>query len=232
MIERRPFDELASEDLGWLKARRHFSSAACDDPSSSGCGCMRVWNDEEIAPNAGLALKVHANIEIVTYVREGTVTHTDSLGNEGRVEAGSVQVVSAGTGIRLAEYNLEQASARIFQMWITPVSSGGSPAWGLQPCPAAERSGRFVAIASGLDSDCDALPIRARARVLNAKLRIGESIEHVFREPRLAYLVPSFGTVDVNGVRIHARDGAAIKDIDIVTITAIERADVVMVDVL
>jgi quercetin 2,3-dioxygenase len=232
MIERRPFDELESEDFGWLKARRHFSSAACDDPSRSGCGCMRVWNDEEIAPNAGLALQVHANIEIVTYVREGTVTHTDSLGNEGRIEAGSVQVVSAGTGIRLAEYNLEQASARIFQMWITPASSGGSPAWGLQPCPAAERSGCFVAIASGLDSDCDALPIRARARVLNAKLRIGESIEHVFREPRLAYLVPSFGTVDVNGVRIHARDGAAIKDIDIVTITAIEVADVVMVDVL
>jgi redox-sensitive bicupin YhaK (pirin superfamily) len=232
MIERRPFDELAGEDLGWLKARRHFSSAARDDPSRSGWGCMRVWNDEEIAPNAGLALQVHANIEIVTYVREGTVTHTDSLGNEGRIEAGSVQVVSAGTGIRLAEYNLEQASARIFQMWITPASSGGSPAWALQPCPAAERSGCFVAIASGLDSDCDALPIRARARVLNAKLRIGESIEHVFREPRLAYLVPSFGTVDVNGVRIHARDGAAIKDIDIVTITAIDGADVVMVDVL
>jgi redox-sensitive bicupin YhaK (pirin superfamily) len=232
MIERRPFAELASEDLGWLKARRHFSSAARDDSSRSGWGCMRVWNDEEIAPNAGLALQVHANIEIVTYVREGTVTHTDSLGNEGRIEAGNVQVVSAGTGIRLAEYNLEQASARIFQMWITPASSGGSPAWGLQPCPAAERSGCFVAIASGLESDCDALPIRARARVLNAKLRIGESIEYVFREPRLAYLVPSFGTVDVNGVRIHARDGAAIKDIDIITITAIERADLVMVDVL
>jgi redox-sensitive bicupin YhaK (pirin superfamily) len=232
MIERRPFDELESEDFGWLKGRRHFSSAACDDPSPCGWGCMRVWNDEEIAPNAGLALQVHANIEIVTYVREGTVTHTDSLGNEGRIEAGSVQVVSAGTGIRLAEYNLEQASARIFQMWITPASSGGSPAWGLQPCPAAERSGCFVAIASGLDSDCDALPIRARARVLNAKLRIGESVEYAFREPRLAYLVPSFGTVDVNGVRIYACDGAAIKDIDIVTITAIEGADVVMVDVL
>ena len=149
MIERRPFDELPSEDLGWLKARSHLSPAAKDDASRSSWGCMRVWNDEEIAPNAGFALQVHANIEIVTYVREGTVTHTDSLGNEGRIEAGSVQVVSAGTGIRLAEYNLEQASARIFQMWITPASSGGSPAWALQPCPAAERSGCFVAIASG-----------------------------------------------------------------------------------
>jgi redox-sensitive bicupin YhaK (pirin superfamily) len=231
MIERRPFDELPSEDLDGLKTRRHFSAGARDDPSRCGWGCVRDWNDEEIAPNAGFALQAHANIEIVIYVRDGAVTHRDSLGNEGRIEAGNVQVVSAGSGIRHAEYNLEQASARIFQIWITPASSGGSPAWGVQPCPVAERSGCFVAIASGLDSDRDALPIRARARVLNARLSVGESIEYVLRERRIAYLVPSTGTVDVNGVRIHARDGAAIKDVDIVTITAIEDADVVMVDV-
>jgi redox-sensitive bicupin YhaK (pirin superfamily) len=232
MIERRPFHELPSEDLGWLKARRHISCDAQDDPSRGGWGCMRLWNDEEIAPNAGFALQVHADVEIIIYVREGIVTHRDSLGNEGRIEAGNVQVVSAGTGIRHAEYNLEQASARIFQMWIAPASTGGSPAWGVQPCPVAERSGCFVAIASGFDSDREALPIRARARVLNAKLKIGEYIEYVLREPRLAYLVPSTGSVDVNGVRIHARDGAAIKDVEIVVITAIEDADVVMVDVL
>jgi redox-sensitive bicupin YhaK (pirin superfamily) len=193
---------------------------------------MRVWNDEEIAPNAGFALQAHANIEIIIYVREGAVTHRDNLGNEGRIEAGNVQVVSAGAGIRHAEYNLEQASARIFQIWITPASPGGSPAWGAQPCPTPQRSGCFVAIASGFESDGDALPIRACARVLNAKLKVGESIEYALREPRIAYLVPSTGTVDVNGVRIRARDGAAIKRVDIVTITAIEDADVVMVDVL
>jgi redox-sensitive bicupin YhaK (pirin superfamily) len=231
MIERRPFEELPSEDLGWLKARRHFSAAARDDPSRSGWGCMRVWNDEEIAPNAGFARQAHANIEIITYVRGGAVTHRDSLGNEGRLEAGNVQVVSAGTGIRHAEYNLEQAPAQIFRIWITPTSRGGSPAWGVQPCPKAERSGCFVTLASGFDSDHDALPIRACARVLNARLKVGESIEYVFREPPLAYLVPSSGTLDVNGVRIHARDGAAIKDVDIVTITAIEDAEIVMVDV-
>jgi redox-sensitive bicupin YhaK (pirin superfamily) len=231
MIERRPFDKLPSENLGWLKTRRHFSSAEQGDPSRSGWGCICVWNDEEIAPNAGLALQAHTNIEIIIYVREGTVTHRDSLGNEGRIEAGSVQVVSAGTGIRHAEYNLEQVPARIFQIWITPTSRGGSPAWGTQPCSMRERSGCFVAIASGFDGDEDALPIRAHARVLNAKLKVGESIEHVFCKPRLAYLVPSSGTVDVNGVRIHARDGAAINDAAIINITAIEDADIVMVDV-
>src|SRR5258708_24746727 len=231
MIERRPFEHLPSEDLGWLKAWRQFGRTAKEDRSASGWGCMRVWNDEEMAPNAGFALQTRANIEIIIYVREGTVTHRDSLGNEGRIEAGNVQVVSAGTGIRHAEYNLEEASARIFQMWITPASPGGSPAWRVQPCPAAERSVCFVAIASCLESDADALPIRASARVLNAKLTVGESIEYVLREPRLGYLVPSTGTVDVNGVRIHARDGTAIPDVDVVTITAIEDVDLFMVDV-
>jgi quercetin 2,3-dioxygenase len=231
MIERKPFDDLLSEDLGRLKTRRHFSTGARDHLSRGGMGCMRAWNDEEIAPNTGFALQAHANVEIITYVREGAVTHRDALGNEGRIEAGHVQVVSAGSGIRHAECNLEQAPARVFHIWITPTSSGGSPAWGAQPCLAAERAGCFVAIASGFDSDQDALPIRACARVLNAKLKLGESIEYALREPRLAYLVPSTGTVDVNGVRIHARDGAAIKDVDMVTITAIEDADVVMVDV-
>jgi quercetin 2,3-dioxygenase len=230
MIERRSFDRLPADDRGWLKARHHFSCVAPDDPSPGGWGCMRGWNDEEIAPNAGFALEKHANIEIITYVCEGTITHRDSFGSEGRIEAGSIQVLSAGTGIRHGEYNLEQTSARIFRIWITPASAGGAPAWGMQPCPPG-ASGCFVAIASGLESDREALPIRACARVLKARLKVGESIDYVLRELRLAYLVPSSGVVDVNGVRIRARDGAAIKDVELVTITAIEDADVVMVDV-
>lgn len=232
MIEHRPFDELPSEDLGWLKVRRHFCSTTRDHSSKGSRGCIHIWNDEEIAPNAGFAMRRHANIEIVTYVREGVVTHRDSLGNDDRIEAGSVQVVSAGTGIRHAEYNLEHAPARIFRIWVEPTSPGGSPAWGIQPCPTAERSACFVAIASGFDDDHDALPIRACARVLNAKMRFGESVEYALGETRFSYLVPSSGVVDVNGVRIYARDGAAIKDIGIVTIAAIEDADVFMVNVL
>lgn len=193
---------------------------------------MRAWNDDEIAPDAGSPMQVHANIEIITFVREGTITHRDSLGNEGRIDTGNMQVVSAGTGLRHAECNVEQSPARIFQIWITPHSLGGSPAWGIQPCPMAERSGCFVAIASGDDSDHDALPIRACARVLNARIKAGRPVEYALRKPRLAYLVPSSGIVDVNGERIHARDGAAIRDVDIITVTAIEDADVVMVDVL
>jgi quercetin 2,3-dioxygenase len=232
MIERRPFAQLASENLGRLRAKRHFSCNGFDETAREGWGAISVWSDHEIGSNAGFALHAHANVEIITYVREGAITHRDSLGNEVRIESGFVQVMSAGTGIRHAEYNLEHASARMFQIWITPALSGGPPTWAVQPCPVAERPGCFVPIASGFESDRDALPIRACARVLNAKLKIGESIAYTLRKPRVAYLVPSTGTIDVNSVRIYARDGAAIKNVRIITITAIEDADVVMVDVL
>jgi len=231
MIERRPFHDLSGEDIGWLKAKRHFSFGGSDDRTRQGWGALRIWNDDEIAPDAGFPPHSHANMEIITYVREGVVTHRDSLGNEGQTKAGDVQVMSAGTGIRHAEYNTEPVPALIFQIWIAPDAHGGPPTWGSQPFPRADRSGRFVAFASGFESDTDALPIRARARVLGARLMVGQSIEYALGERRRAYLVPSSGTVDVNGVRIHARDGVAIKDVAVVRIAAIEDADVVMVDV-
>jgi len=230
MIERRPFNELGGEDRGWLKAKHHFSFGEHGDVTRTGWGSLRVWNDDEIASNAGFPPHPHADMEIVTYVREGAVTHKDSLGNQGRTEAGDVQVMSAGTGIRHAEYNLEQQPTRIFQIWITPSFNGGPPAWGSQPFPKADRSGRLVTLASGFDSDHDALPIRARARVLGATLKVGETVEYALGERRHGYLVPASGAVEVNGVRIDARDGAAIKDVAVVRITAIDNSELVMVD--
>jgi hypothetical protein len=232
MIERRPFNELAGDDRGWLKAKHHFAFAADADPARKGWGALRIWNDDEIAPNAGFPPHAHADMEIITYVREGAVTHRDSLGNEGRTQAGDVQVMSAGAGIRHAEYNLEQVPTRIFQIWITPGSAGGSPAWGSQPFPKADRSGRLVTLASGFGDDADALPIRASARVLGATLRTGETVEYALGERRRGYLVPAAGAVEVNGVRIDARDGAAIKDVAVIRITAIADSEVVVVDTL
>ena len=93
MIERRPFNELGGADRGWLKARHHFSFGEFADPTRMGWGALRVWNDDEIAPNAGFPPHPHANMEIITYVRQGAITHKDSLGNEGRTKAGDVQVM-------------------------------------------------------------------------------------------------------------------------------------------
>ncbi len=230
MITLKPFDTLGGADHGWLKAKHHFSFADYHDPDNVNHGALRVWNDDEIAPNSGFPPHPHANMEIITYVREGAITHQDSLGNKGRTEAGDVQVMSAGSGIRHAEYNLEPTQTRIFQIWIQPTTQGGAPTWGSKPFPKADRSGKLVTIASGLPDDTDALPIRADARVLATTLKKGESAEYDAGKARHLYLVPAAGSVEVNGIRVNARDGAAISDETKLTIKALEDSELVLVD--
>jgi redox-sensitive bicupin YhaK (pirin superfamily) len=230
MIERRPFAALGGADHGWLKAKHHFSFARYYDPERLGHGSLRVWNDDEIAANTGFPPHPHSDMEIITYVRQGAITHEDSLGHKGRTEAGDVQVMSAGSGIRHAEYNREPVPTRIFQIWIEPETQGGEPSWGAKPFPKVDRSGRFVPLASGFAGDEDALPIRAEARVLGATLKAGDSVEYQLAPDRHAYLVPAVGSVDVKGVRIDTRDGAAIANESVLKIKALEDAEVVLVD--
>ncbi len=230
MIDVRPYESLGGANHGWLDTRHHFSFDAYHDPARMGWGTVRVWNDDEIAPKSGFPLHPHANMEIITYVREGAITHKDSLGNEGRTAAGDVQVMSAGTGIRHAEYNLEPETTRIFQIWIHPTERGGPPARGQKPFPKSDRAGRFVTLASGFPGDEDALPIRSDARVLGATLKAGQSTEYALGAGRHAYLVAASGRVTVNGVALGARDGAAIEDEARLSITAIEDSEIVLVD--
>ncbi|MES2601248.1 MAG: pirin family protein [Pseudomonadota bacterium] len=230
MIELRPFNKLGSADHGWLKAKHHFSFGSYHNPANVSHGSLRVWNDDEIAPNTGFPAHPHANMEIITFVREGAITHQDSLGNEGRTEAGDVQVMSAGSGIRHSEYNLEPVTTKIFQIWIVPTQEGGQPTWGAKPFPKADRSGKFVTIASGFKADNDALPIRADARVLATTLKAGETAEYALGEKRYGYLVLASGSVEVNGVRANTRDGIAVQKEASVKITALEDTELVLVD--
>ena len=230
MIERRSFDSLGGANHGWLDAKHHFSFANYRDRARDQWGNLRVWNDDTIAAGTGFPPHPHADMEIITYVREGAITHQDSMGNKGRTEAGDVQVMSAGTGIRHSEYNLEPGTTRIFQIWILPNKGGQGPAWGAKPFPKGDRSGRFVALASGFANDADALPIRADARVLGATLKAGETAEYTLDEGRHGYLVPSTGSVEINGVTIKTRDGAAITDEPVIRVTALEDAELVLVD--
>lgn len=231
MIERRPFASLGGANHGWLDAKHHFSFAEYHDPARVHWGALRVWNDDTIQAGTGFPPHPHADMEIVTYVREGAISHQDNQGNKGRTEAGDVQVMSAGTGIRHAEYNMEPGVTRIFQIWIIPDERGGAPAWGTKPFPKGERSGRFIALASGIPGDEDALPIRADARVLGASLKAGESTEYHFSDTtRHGYLVPNTGKVEVNGVLLDARDGAAIAGEGSITVRALEDAELVLVD--
>lgn len=230
MIEIRPFDTLGAADHGWLKARHHFSFARYFDRERTNHGALRVWNDDEIAPNSGFAPHPHREMEIITYVRKGAITHDDSLGNHGRTMAGDVQVMSAGSGIRHAEYNREDETTTLFQIWIEPGVEGGKPSWGTKPFPRADRAGEFIALASGFEGDTDALPIRAEARVLGATLKAGETAEYRMGTQRHAYLVAADGRIEVNGVVADPRDGVAVTNETVLTVKALDDAEVVLVD--
>jgi quercetin 2,3-dioxygenase len=231
MIDLRPFASLGGANHGWLDAKHHFSFANYYDPKRESWGNLRVWNDDTIAPQSGFPPHPHRDMEIITYVREGAITHQDNLGNLGRTEAGDVQVMSAGTGIAHAEYNREDVTTKIFQIWIQPTSRGEKPSWGARPFPKGERAGQFVVLASGYEDDGDALRIRTDGRVVAATLKAGESAEYPLGKDRRGYLVPATGAVEIDGVRVNARDGAAIADQDVLRVTALEDSELVLVDV-
>jgi hypothetical protein len=230
MIELRPYSRLGGGHHDWLNTKHHFSFADYHNSQRMNWGSLRVWNDDEIAPHQGFPPHPHANMEIITYVTQGAITHEDSLGNKGRTEAGDVQVMSAGDGIRHAEYNLESTVTKLFQIWILPNQRGGTPMWGAKPFPKAERAGKFVTLASGFDADSDVLRIRSDARVVGATLKAGQTVAYPLDPARHAYLVPATGAVEVNGVHAAARDGVAAREETSLRITAIEDAEIVLVD--
>ena len=230
MIDIRPFATLGHADHGWLNAHHHFSFSSYHDPARMGWGAIRVWNDDEIAAQSGFPPHPHADMEIITYVREGAITHQDSLGNQGRTGAGDVQVMSAGTGVRHAEYNLEDEKTTLFQIWVQTDKSGAQPSWGARQFPKDDRAGSFVTLASGFERDADALKINAAARVMGATLKAGEKAELQLDPSRHVSLVPVNGTIEVNGVRAEARDGVAVTGEARVEIAAIDETEIVLVD--
>jgi len=230
MIEKRPFTSLGHADHGWLNAHHHFSFANYHDPSRMGWGPIRVWNDDEIAAGGGFPPHPHRNMEIITYVRSGAITHEDSMGNRGRTGAGDVQVMSAGSGIRHSEANLEDETTTLFQIWIETAQPGAQPRWGAKPFPKENRSGKFVTLASGFDEDQDALRIMTPSRVMGATLKAGESLDYDLGEGRYGYLVPATGRIVANDVEFAARDGAAISGGTSLHLEALEDSELVFVD--
>jgi quercetin 2,3-dioxygenase len=231
MIQVQPFDKLGRFRNDWLNARYHFSFSGYRDPNRMGIGGLRVWNDDEVAPGHGFDPHPHQEMEIITYVREGAITHRDNLGNEGRTEAGDVQVMHAGTGITHAEYNLEKTPTRLFQIWILPDKSGVAPGWGARTFPK-NAAGTLTVLADGRPAaDGSALPLYADAALLAGTIRKGQTVRQKLGAGRIGYLVPATGAVTVNGAALNTRDGATISGEDELTITATDDAEVVLVDV-
>jgi quercetin 2,3-dioxygenase len=231
MIEHRPFHALGGAKTDWLNAKLHFSFAGMGRPEHRPLGALRVWNDDEFAPSSGFALHPHENVEIVTFVWEGAITHGDSLGNQGRIAAGEIQVMSAGTGIRHSEFNAETTTTSLFQIWLEPQTQGGEPRWSSGRFPHGERAGQLVTLASGDPADADALFINTEARVLGAALKAGETIVLPLPQGRRMYAVSTKGRIDIQGWLLAPRDGAAISDESDITITALDATEIVFVEV-
>ncbi len=232
MLELVPFASLGRFENEWLSARYHFSFADYFDPKRMGFGPLRVWNDDRIRAGTGFPMHGHRDMEIITYIRKGAITHQDHLGNRGRTEAGDVQVMSAGKGILHAEYNLESADTELFQIWIEPAVDGVKPRWDTRRFPQAERGGKLTVLASGraTDKESGALQIHQDAALLGASLASGETVTHELSAGRRTYLVPARGRLRVNGVEVNARDGLKIAGLDRLTIEALADSEIVVAD--
>ena len=129
MITIFPFNKLGTHDYGWLNAHYHFSFANYHNPEKKGFPPLIVWNDDCIQPDTGFPMHSHKDMEIITYIRQGAITHEDSMGNKGVTRAGEIQIMSAGIGITHSEYNYENEETLLFQIWIQPDRINLQPRW-------------------------------------------------------------------------------------------------------
>ena len=234
MIDHRPFSGLPNANVGWLKAHHHFPVDGRADPHHTTVKSLYVWNDDEFAPRHGFPLHYHQNVEIITYVRSGAVTHEDTLGNSYEIAAGDIQVMSTGSGLRHAELNRGSEPLKIFQIWLTPNQPGGTPAYAGRRFPGVDRSNQLVVLASGLphDTTADVLPLRADARLLAGRLEAGRSLRYEIGAGHDLYLVPSTGQVRVDGVTVEAGDGVAVLDQTSVEFEALQDTELVVVELV
>lgn len=227
MLVHHPFETLGAADHGWLQAKHHFSFGGYQDAARMSHGELLVINDDRIAPQQGFAPHGHENMEIITYVRQGAISHEDNQGNKGRTEAGNVQVMSAGSGIFHAEYNFEDEDTTLYQIWIAPKSNGITPCWDAAEFPAEPVSDHLRLLVAGDDSA--PLQINQDARIYAGRLNAGTALTH--KPSGKAYVLVSYGAIKLNDIEAAAGDGIAVSDEAALDITAQADCEIVIIEV-
>lgn len=227
MITVYPFENLGHARHGWLDARHHFSFANYYNPSRTGFGALLVINDDIIEGGTGFDMHPHKNMEIITYVRKGAITHKDNVGNQGRTAAGDVQVMSAGTGIFHSEYNKEDEDTNLYQIWIAPNQANVKPRWDQKEFPKQAVNDHLTLLVSG--SGDAPLFIHQDADIYAGRLKKGTSITHHIK--RQAYILASEGEITIDGHVMKKGDGAEVADLSAVTIEAQTDAEILVLDV-
>lgn len=231
MIKVNHYEALGRGDFGWLQARYHFSFSRYYDPARMGFGKLRVINDDRVKAGSGFDTHGHKDMEIVTFVRRGAITHRDSRGNEGRTEAGDVQVMSAGTGIHHSEFNRESEDTTLYQIWIEPREEGVEPRWEAARFAGRKAEGELPLLVSGRAEDTGkgALYIHQDASISGGLVEAGKEVSQPIRDQ--AYLLVSDGEIEIGDERLRRGDSAEITELDSVTVKALSDAEVILIDV-
>lgn len=231
MITVYPYEQLGQADYGWLQAKYHFSFSAYHNPERMGFGVLRVINDDRVKAGSGFDTHPHRDMEIITFVRSGAITHRDSRGNEGRTEAGDVQVMSAGTGIYHSEFNLESEDTTLYQIWITPREKGVKPRWDATKFSNRKVKGTLPLLVSGRSEDegKGALYIHQDASISGGVIEAGQVVTQPIHDQ--AYLLVSSGEVEIAGQQLRRGDGVEVAHETSVAIKAITNAEVILIDV-
>jgi quercetin 2,3-dioxygenase len=214
MLRRIESKDMGSSNLGWLKSKFHFSFAEYYNPNNIQFGVLRVINDDLIEPNTGFGTHPHQNMEIISYVVNGDLTHRDSMGNENTVTRGHVQYMSAGTGVLHSEHNLGKDLLRLLQIWIFPVKNGLQPNYGDYRFNWEDRKNQWLHMVSGINGDAP-IKIYQDANIYSLELEKGNDIQFPVKDGRQAYLVQIEGTSDINDIELSARDGMEIVEEEI-----------------
>ncbi|WP_343562081.1 pirin family protein [Kiloniella sp. b19] len=238
MLKHSPFESLGRMDIDWLSARYHFSFANYHNPERMGFGPLRVWNDDTIKPGSGFPMHGHRDMEIITYVRKGAITHEDHLGNRGRTEAGDIQVMSAGKGIMHSEYNHESEDTLIFQIWVEPDQTGLPARWEQRSFDKTEHSNGFQLFASGRAGDLETrgnddgiMVIHQDVALYGGVLDREQTLSQPLESGRGIYAVVVRGVAEINGTVIRERDAVALYDEETMNIKALENSEVLFMDV-
>lgn len=230
MLTLRPADERGLTRLDWLDSRHSFSFADYVDRSQMGFGTLRVINDDRIAPAAGFGTHPHRDMEIITYMIDGTLAHRDSLGNGATIEAGEVQRMTAGTGIQHSEMNpSDETPARLLQIWVRPAETGLAPGYEQTRFDPDDRRGRLALLAAP-DGRDGAVTIHQDVALYGAVLDPGDSVSHDLAPGRRAWLQVARGRATINGTAVAEGDGVAITDEQAIRLTGVDKADLLLFD--
>lgn len=233
MIKQYPYNQLGKADHGWLKSSHHFSFANYYNPARMGFGRLRVINDDWVQPHTGFAPHPHKNMEIISFIRSGAITHQDSVGNKGVTEHGEVQVMSAGTGIVHSEYNRTKEPLTFYQIWIEPNKLNVKPRWESKPFPKALNESSLPLLVSGYKEDKGkALYIYQEARIFGGKVAAGAEISIPITHQ--AYVLCSSGEISIidgsKSVKMKKGDGAEVTKQKSLVIKASVEAEVIVID--